>query len=133
MTITQKAWPCFSDEGLTFFTERRWAPNDDVYGALSFIYGTVLTATIAVVVAVPVSLGIALFITQVAPRVAAPSARQPHRPASPWCRRWCSACGASSSSPRSCSGFYDTIHGWFGGLAGARAASSARSAAAARS
>ena len=42
-------------------------PANDVYGALSFIYGTGVTALIAVVISVPVSLGIALFTTQVAP------------------------------------------------------------------
>jgi phosphate transport system permease protein len=67
-TVTRKSWPVFQAEGLDFFTEKRWAPNDEVYGALSFIFGTMVTATIAVVVSVPVSLGVALFATQVAPR-----------------------------------------------------------------
>ncbi len=66
-TITSKSSLAFKTEGLSFFTERRWAPAANVYGALSFIYGTAITATIAVLLAVPVSLGIALFTTQVAP------------------------------------------------------------------
>jgi len=53
--------------GLDFFTARRWNPPQQIYGILSFIWGTVYTSTIALVLAVPVSLGIALFITQVAP------------------------------------------------------------------
>jgi phosphate transport system permease protein len=66
-TIASKSSLAFRTEGLSFFTERRWAPADDVFGALSFIYGTAVTALIAVVLAVPVSLGIALFTTHVAP------------------------------------------------------------------
>ena len=67
-TIASKSRIAFQSEGVGFFTERRWAPASDVYGALSFIFGTAVTATIAVVLAVPVSLGIALFTTDVAPR-----------------------------------------------------------------
>ena len=66
-TITGKSLPVFRQEGFGFFTERRWAPADEVYGALSFIFGTAVTALIAVIISVPVSLGIALFTTQVAP------------------------------------------------------------------
>ena len=53
--------------GLEFFTSTRWSPPDGLFGALPFIWGTLYTAAIAVVLAVPVSLGVALFITQVAP------------------------------------------------------------------
>ncbi|HEX9260575.1 MAG TPA: phosphate ABC transporter permease subunit PstC [Acidimicrobiales bacterium] len=66
-TMTRRAWPAFSDMGLDFFTERRWAPPQGIYGALGFIFGTAATALIAVTLSVPVSIGIALFITQVAP------------------------------------------------------------------
>jgi len=66
-TITGKSLPVFRAEGVDFFTERRWAPTKEIYGALSFIYGTAVTALLAVVISVPVSLGIALFTTQVAP------------------------------------------------------------------
>src|SRR6185295_2673050 len=66
-TVSNKSFPVFRSEGFDFFTERRWAPNNEVYGALSFIYGTAVTALLAVVISVPVSLGIALFTTQVAP------------------------------------------------------------------
>ncbi len=66
-TISGRSIPVFRAEGIHFFTERRWAPSKDVYGALSFIYGTGVTALIAVLISVPVSIGIALFTTQVAP------------------------------------------------------------------
>ncbi|MEP7113708.1 MAG: phosphate ABC transporter permease subunit PstC [Ilumatobacteraceae bacterium] len=66
-TISGKSLPVFRSEGISFFTESRWAPNNEVYGALSFIFGTAVTALIAVLISVPVSIGIALFTTQVAP------------------------------------------------------------------
>jgi phosphate transport system permease protein len=66
-TVSGKSLPVFRQEGVSFFTERRWAPNNEVYGALSFIFGTGVTAVIAVLISVPVSIGIALFTTQVAP------------------------------------------------------------------
>src|SRR6185436_19951907 len=53
--------------GLGFFTTVRWAPGEQVFGALSLIWGTAFTAAIALVIAVPISLGVALFMTQVAP------------------------------------------------------------------
>ena len=66
-TIGNKSSLAFRSEGLGLFTQRRWAPADNVYGALSFIYGTAVTAAIAVLLAIPVSIGIALFISHVAP------------------------------------------------------------------
>lgn len=53
--------------GLSFFTSRRWSAAEGLHGALPFLWGTLYTASIAIVLAVPVSLGVALFITQVAP------------------------------------------------------------------
>ena len=51
---------------LPFFTSTRWSPADGVFGALPFIWGTLFTAVIALAIAVPISLGVALFITHVA-------------------------------------------------------------------
>jgi phosphate transport system permease protein len=61
------AWPAFREAGLSFFTSKEWIPNENKFGALSFIYGTGVVATVAVLIAVPVSVGIALFVTEVAP------------------------------------------------------------------
>ncbi|GHA75211.1 phosphate ABC transporter permease subunit PstC [Cognatilysobacter bugurensis] len=55
-------------EGLDFFTTTEWNPVEDRYGALVPIYGTIVTALIAMIIAVPVSFGIAFFLTEVAPR-----------------------------------------------------------------
>ncbi|HKA88113.1 MAG TPA: phosphate ABC transporter permease subunit PstC [Haliangiales bacterium] len=67
VTMTNRALPVFRHMGLEFFTAIRWSPPDSLFGALPFIWGTLFTAAIAVVLAVPISLGVALFITQVAP------------------------------------------------------------------
>ena len=62
--MTERALPVIGGD---FFTTRRWSAPEGIYGALPFIFGTLYTAAIAVAIAVPVSLGVALFITQVAP------------------------------------------------------------------
>ena len=67
ITMTNRARPVLGHMGLDFFTSSTWSEHDNVFGALPFIWGTVYTAVIAVVLAVPVSLGLALFITQIAP------------------------------------------------------------------
>jgi phosphate transport system permease protein len=64
---TREAWPWFREEGLGIFTDN-WDPAKNHFGALGLIYGTLLVALIAVVLALPISIGIALFVTDVAPR-----------------------------------------------------------------
>jgi phosphate transport system permease protein len=64
---TNQAWPAFSHEGFNFITSRVWDPNNHKFGALAFIYGTVFTSLIALVFAIPVSIGMALFMTELAP------------------------------------------------------------------
>ena len=55
-------------QGWRFFFTADWNPVENRYGALAPIYGTVVTAVIAMIIAVPVSFGIAFFLTEVAPR-----------------------------------------------------------------
>ncbi|MCD9006414.1 phosphate ABC transporter permease subunit PstC [Luteimonas sp. XNQY3] len=57
-----------SSQGLSFFTTADWNPVENRYGALAPIVGTIVTALIAMIIAVPVSFGIAFFLTEVAPR-----------------------------------------------------------------
>ena len=74
----------------------------------SFIYGTLRhVGRSPLIFAVPVSIGIALFITEVAPRGCASAGRLASSTCSPRSRRWCSACGASSCSPTPINDFYD--------------------------
>jgi phosphate transport system permease protein len=61
------SWPAFKAFGLPFFTSSEWNPVTEEYGALVPIYGTLVTSTIAMLIAVPLSFGIALFITEIAP------------------------------------------------------------------
>ncbi len=67
-STTKEAWPAFQQEGLGFITSSTWIPAENKFGALAFIYGTVLSSLIALVLAVPVSLGIALYANEAAPR-----------------------------------------------------------------
>jgi phosphate transport system permease protein len=72
-STTVKSWPIFRHEGLGFFTGTKWAAGagtadhiQGTYGAWPFIYGTLVTSLIAVVIAVPLAVGIALYLTQMA-------------------------------------------------------------------
>jgi phosphate transport system permease protein len=62
----------FAKEGLGFFTSSVWRPGSSrteitgEYGALAFLFGTVVTSAIAIVIATPLAVGIALFLTQLA-------------------------------------------------------------------
>jgi phosphate transport system permease protein len=53
--------------GLQFFFTRVWDPIADQFGALPFIYGTLITATVALVIAVPLGIGAAIFLAELAP------------------------------------------------------------------
>ena len=69
------AWPAIQEFGLSFVWTEAWDPVKDLYGALAFIYGTIVTAFIALLLATPLSIAIALFLTEIAPRrIAAPIA-----------------------------------------------------------
>jgi phosphate transport system permease protein len=64
-TTTKNAWPWFREEGFGIFADN-WDPAKGQYGAGAMIYGTFLVGVIALVLAVPVSIGIALFVNEVA-------------------------------------------------------------------
>jgi phosphate transport system permease protein len=68
VSMITKAWPVFRDQPGTFFFSKTWDPAHNKYGALAFAYGTIVTSAIAIVVGVPVSVGIALLLTEVAPQ-----------------------------------------------------------------
>ncbi len=61
------AWPAISKYGLGFLTSTVWDPVQLEFGGLVMIYGTIATSLIALVIAVPVSFGIALFLTELSP------------------------------------------------------------------
>ena len=61
------AWPAISEYGLSFLWRSEWDPVQNSYGGLVMIYGTLMTSFIALLIAVPVSFGIALFLTELSP------------------------------------------------------------------
>jgi phosphate transport system permease protein len=61
------AWPALKEFGPGFVTRVEWDPINDQYGALIAIVGTLSTAGIALLIAFPVSFGIALFLTEICP------------------------------------------------------------------
>jgi len=61
------AWPAIQKYGLSFLTRSVWDPVQEDFGGLVMIYGTLATSFIALVIAVPVSFGIALFLTELSP------------------------------------------------------------------
>jgi phosphate transport system permease protein len=67
VTLVIGAWPSIQEFGLSFLWTSEWDPDKDRYGGLAMIYGTLMTSLIALVIAVPVSFGIALFLTELSP------------------------------------------------------------------
>ena len=73
--VVEQAWPAIEHFGLSFVWTEVWDPVKDNYGALTFIYGTTVTSVIALLLATPLSIAIALFLTEIAPRrIASPIA-----------------------------------------------------------
>lgn len=67
VSLTVSAWPAIDKFGLGFLTSTTWDPVKEEFGGLVMIYGTVVTSLIALLIAVPVSFGIALFLTELSP------------------------------------------------------------------
>lgn len=66
--MVQNSMPTIQRFGIGFLYGREWIPSQEIFGALPFIYGTVVSSLIALVIAVPISLGIAVFLVEQAPR-----------------------------------------------------------------
>lgn len=63
-----QAWPAFVHSGFGFVTGTTWDPIRAIYGALPFMAGTLLTSAIALVLAIPLGVGAAIFLAEYAPR-----------------------------------------------------------------
>lgn len=61
---SELSWKAF---GWKFFVGQDWDPVNDQYGALPFVYGTIVSSIVALVLAVPVAIGLAVFITEMCP------------------------------------------------------------------
>jgi phosphate transport system permease protein len=68
VSLLRGALPAFHKFGWGFLTSQEWNPVTNVFGALPDIYGTLVTAAIAMLLGVPISFGIALFITELCPK-----------------------------------------------------------------
>jgi phosphate transport system permease protein len=66
--IAANSLPSIRKFGFSFLTGRSWNPVTGQFGALPFIYGTIVSSVIALFIAVPLSLGVAVFLVEQAPR-----------------------------------------------------------------
>ena len=67
LSLVDGAWPAIREYGLAFLWRSEWDPVNEQFGGLVMIYGTLATSFIALVIGVPVSFGIALFLTELSP------------------------------------------------------------------
>ena len=66
--IVIDSWPALTHFGLSYFTTTVWDPVHLVFGAAAYVYGTIVTTLVAVVLATPIAVGTALYLTEFAPR-----------------------------------------------------------------
>ena len=67
LSLVQGSIPAFKTFGFGFLTTETWNPVTEKFGALAPIYGTLVTSFIAMLIGIPVSLGVAIFITELCP------------------------------------------------------------------
>jgi phosphate transport system permease protein len=67
VSLLAGAWPAFAQFKLGFLTQSVWNPVTEKFGALAAVYGTLVTSLLAMLFAIPVSFGIAVFLTELAP------------------------------------------------------------------
>jgi phosphate transport system permease protein len=68
VTTTQQSTTWFTSSGAKGIFSTNWDPATNNYGAMAFLYGTVIASVIAIIIAFPVSIGVALLLTEVVPR-----------------------------------------------------------------
>ena len=68
LLILIDSWPALTTFGLSYFTTTEWDPVKLVFGAAAYVYGTLVTTIIAVLLAAPVAIGAAIYLTEFAPR-----------------------------------------------------------------
>ena len=66
--VVAQAWPAIRHFGLSFVWANVWNPNSAAFGAASFIFGTIVSSFIALLLATPISIAIALFLAEIAPK-----------------------------------------------------------------
>jgi phosphate transport system permease protein len=68
VTMSQQSTSWFTSQGWSGIFSTDWDPAHGKFGAMAFVYGTVITSLIGVIIAFPVSMGVALLLTEVVPR-----------------------------------------------------------------
>ena len=65
--LLTKSGPSWHAFGMKFFFRSEWDPVNNQFGALPFVYGTIVSAVLALVISVPLAIGVAVFITEICP------------------------------------------------------------------
>lgn len=68
LSLVVGSWTALSQFGFGFLITESWNPAKDRFGALAPIYGTIVSSAIAMLIAVPIGIGIAIFLTELCPR-----------------------------------------------------------------
>lgn len=68
VSIGLAAWPALSQMGLSFITGSKWDVGAGQFGAAPAIYGTIVSSTLALVIATPLALGVSIFLSEIAPK-----------------------------------------------------------------
>src|SRR5262245_54881559 len=69
LSLALGSWPALREFGPGFLFSQRWNPVTENFGALAPIYGTLVTSFIAMLIAVPIGLLIAMFLTELCPQL----------------------------------------------------------------
>ncbi|MXP67624.1 phosphate ABC transporter permease subunit PstC [Pantoea sp. Aalb] len=67
ISLTISSWPSIQKFGFSFLLRKNWDVTNEEFGAIVPIYGTIFSSTIAIIIALPISFGIAFFLTKLAP------------------------------------------------------------------
>src|ERR1700758_4585550 len=65
VTTAQQSTNWFTTAGVSGIFSTKWNPANNQYGAMAFVYGTVITSVIGIIIAFPISIGVALLLTEV--------------------------------------------------------------------
>ena len=67
--LVLRSGPSWHAFGFKFFAGHDWDPVNEKFGALPFVYGTLLSSFLALLIAVPLSIGVAVFTTEMCPKM----------------------------------------------------------------
>ena len=67
IVVGAEGWPMFRENGLGVLFDSTWDPNNGLYGVLPAIYGTIVTSFLALLLATPLALGVAIFLSEFSP------------------------------------------------------------------